>query len=181
MQCPDLKIIDNYVNNVNEILFEVKKPEIDKLFASRAVDAVGTGFRTLDGKNSTMYTLFGFEMPNYLKKICIETVDFKIFPEPYVCINKYPPGSWLGKHKDGPGAYWKFQLIFLQSTKSHFTWYDIEDNPYLVEEIPGRCVNLPLHVVHESTILEQHEDTKYSMVFTWGGKVDSSHQSWLKY
>ena len=175
MEGLDIEVIDNDVRNGNEILFEVKKPEIDKLFASRDINAVGTAFKTLDEKNTTMYTLHHSLIPDYLKKICTETVNFEHFPKPDVCINKYPKGSWLGKHKDSAGAYWKFQLIFLQSTKDHFTWYDEDNNSHLVNEIPGRCIELPLHITHESTTLEPYEDIKYSMVFTWGGQLGANY------
>lgn len=164
-----IQIIDNYIKNVDEILLEVKKPHIDKMFRSRAIDSKDAPFKTIDDKNATMYTLGGKEMPHPLLDICLKTVNFKPLPQPKVFINRYLPGSWLGKHKDGIGGYWKFQLIFLQSSKSHFTWYDESGNSHLVEEKPGRCVEVPLDLVHESTIIEPDEDTKYSMVFLWGG------------
>lgn len=115
-----------------------------------------------------MYTMMYNSFSTRLKELCVETVDFGRFPRPTeIAINRYGPGSYLGKHRDGAGGYWKFQLIFLKSTRSHFTWYDRDDNPHLVEEIPGRGLEMPLHIVHESTKIGHDEEDKYSMVFVW--------------
>lgn len=163
----NIKILENYVTNVTEILEEVYKHPKD-LFKSRSEGPGSYKFITLDGKGASMSTMMYHNFSKKLKKLCIKTVNFgKFFPPDQIAINKYPPGSYLGKHKDGTGKYWKFQLIFLQSTKSHFTWYDRENKPHLVEEIPGRGLEIPVHIIHESTEIDQDETTKYSMVFIW--------------
>lgn len=162
-----IELIDNYVTNVDEILEEVYKhpPEA---FKSRSGGSELYRFNTMCGKGASMYTMMYSSFSDRLKDLCVETVNFGRFPKPTeVAINRYVPGSYLGKHKDGAGRYWKFQLIFLKSTKSHFTWYDRDDNPHLVEEVPGRCVEMPLHIAHESTALAPDEEDKYSMVFVW--------------
>jgi hypothetical protein len=162
-----IELIDNYVTNVDEILNEVYKhpPEA---FKSRGEGSKLYKFNTMCGKGASMHTMMYFSFSPRLRELCVKTVDFGRFPKPTeVAINRYPPGSYLGKHKDGTGGYWKFQLIFLSSEKSHFTWYDRDDNPHLVEEVPGRCVEMPLHIAHESTALGLHEKDKYSMVFVW--------------
>lgn len=164
-------IFDDFITNTEEILEELKKPEINKLFSYRGKNPKRGGvyqFKSLDGKGANMYSLMDMHTPDYLKKLALKTAKFKTkFKPDQVVFNKYPPGGFLGKHKDSAGSYWEFHLIFLQSTKSHFTVYDDNDNPYLIEEKPGRCLDLPLGIIHESTQLDLDEETKYSMVFIW--------------
>lgn len=160
-----IEIIDNYVTNVDEILYEVSRHP-SKAFESRSEGR--SKFTSICGRGASMYTMMYGSFSDRLKELCVETVDFRGFSRPTeIVINRYPPGSYLGKHKDGVGKYWKFQLIFLKSTRSHFTWYDEQDNPHLVEEAPGRCLEMPLHILHESTPLGPDEDDKYSMAFIW--------------
>ncbi len=162
-----IELIDNYVTNVDEILEEVYKHPASA-FKDRADESGLYKFNTMDGKGASMCTMMYHSFSPKLKELCVKTVDFGRFPKPTeVAINRYLPGSYLGKHRDGAGRYWKFQLIFLQSTRSHFTWYDKEDRPHLVEEIPGRGLEMPLHIVHESTEIGLDEEDKYSMVFVW--------------
>jgi len=162
-----VKIIDNYVTNVKEILNEIfnHPPEA---FKHRFDGLEIYKFNTLCGKGATMCTMMYNSFSDKLKTLCLKTVDFGSFPKPTeIAINKYPPGSYLGKHKDGTGGYWKFQLIFLKSASSHFVWYDENDNPNQIEEIPGRMVEMPVNITHESTPLSPGEEDKYSMVFIW--------------
>lgn len=162
-----VNITDNYVTNIDEILEEVGK-QSPSSFKDRNDDKGFYKYNTLCGKGATLYTMMYHSFSSKLKELCVKTVDFGRFSPPTeIAINKYPPGSWLGKHKDGVGRYWKFQLIFLKSTRSHFTWYDENNNPHLVEEIPGRMVEMPLHIIHESTLIGLDEEDKYSMVFVW--------------
>lgn len=162
-----VKIIDNYITNVKEILNEVLNHPTEA-FKLRSDGPGIYKFNTLCGKGATMYTMMYNSFSDKLKTLCIKTADFGNFPKPTeIAINKYPPGSYLGKHKDGTGGYWKFQLIFLKSTSSHFVWYDENDNPNQVEEIPGRMVEMPVNIAHESTALSPDEEDKYSMVFIW--------------
>lgn len=161
----NIKLLNNYVTNVEEILEEIYKlPKA--IFKNRAEGSYK--FSTLCKKGATMSTIMYNSFPPELKKACVKTVDFFPFSPPTeIAINWYPPGSYLGKHKDGIGRYWKFQLIFLKSTRSHFTWYDGKDNPHLVEEVPGSGLEMPLNIIHESTPLLPDEEDKYSMVFIW--------------
>lgn len=164
-----IELTDNYVTNVDKILDEVYNHPLEA-FKSRGGGEKSNlyEFSTMCGRGASMYTMMYSSFSDRLKNLCVETVNFGKFPKPTeVAINRYLPGSYLGKHKDGTGRYWKFQLIFLTSTKPHFTWYDRDDNPHLVEEVPGRCVEMPLHIAHESTTLELDEEDKYSMVFVW--------------
>jgi hypothetical protein len=167
LQLYKVELMDNYVTNVEAILEEVYQHP-SSAFKDRS-DATGLyKFNTICGKGASMSTMMYRSFSPRLKELCVETVDFGKFPRPTeIAINKYLPGSYLGKHRDGAGQYWKFQLIFLKSTKSHFTWYDKEDTPHLIEEIPGRGVEMPLHIVHESTEIGTDEEDKYSMVFVW--------------
>lgn len=162
-----IQLLDNYVTNVDDILEEVGRHP-PSAFKIRSEESEFYEFRTICGKGATMYSLMYHCFSPQLKKLCVETVDFGKFPPPdEVVINRYPPGSYLGKHRDGAGKYWKFQLIFLKSSKSHFTWYDRENNAHLVEEVPGRGLEMPLNIVHESTEISPEEGDKYSMVFIW--------------
>lgn len=163
----NIEIFDNYVSNVDAILEEVyARPEY--AFKDRDDKKGLYKYNTLDGKGATLHTMMYSDFSVKLKQLCIETVDFGKYPKPKeIAINRYRPGAYLGKHKDSIGGFWKFQLIFLKSSKSHFTWYDKEDNPHLIEEIPGRLVELPPNIVHESTEIGADEEDKYSMVFVW--------------
>ena len=162
-----IKLLDNYVSNVDKILEEVYLHP-PSAFKTRSEESEFYRVKTICGKGATMYSIMYHFFSPRLKELCVETVDFGKFPHPdEIVINKYPPGSYLGKHRDGAGKYWKFQLIFLKSTKSHFTWYDREDNAHLVEEIPGRGLEMPVNIVHESTVIAPDEEDKYSMVFIW--------------
>lgn len=162
-----IDILDNYVSNVDQILEEVYNHP-PQAFKSRSKESQLYKFNTICGRGASMSTMMYHSFSKRLRELCIETVDFGRFPKPTeIAINRYSPGSYLGKHRDGAGLYWKFQLVFLKSTKSHFTWYDEDDNPHLVEEIPGRGVEMPLHIVHESTEIGPDEEDKYSMVFVW--------------
>lgn len=160
-------IYDDFISNHKEIVKELKKPEIDKLFLDRKEGYAR--FATYDGKGANMFTLMSYDAPQYLKDLALSTAKLNRIQLPdTIAFNKYLPGGYLGKHRDSTGKYWDFNLIFLQSTRSHFTVYDDEDNPHLIEEKPGRCIDMPLHILHESTPLGRDEDIKYSMVFTWG-------------
>jgi len=163
----NIEIIDNYVSNVDDILEEVyASPEY--IFKDRGDQNALYKYKTLDNRGGTLHTMMYHSFSDKLKELCIETVDFGKYSKPTeIAINRYRPGGYLGKHRDSVGGYWKFQLIFLKSSKSHFTWYDKEDNPHLIQEAPGRGVELPAHIVHESTEIGADEEDKYSMVFVW--------------
>jgi hypothetical protein len=168
MKSIDEYIIDGFITNVDEILAEIKKPEVDKLFLSRGYGE-RLQFNTKGQKGANMFSLINDFISPKLKNLCLKTAQLRrpINPD-MICINKYLPGNSLGRHVDAIGGYWDFNLIFLQSTRSHFTWYDDDDNPHLIEEVPGRCVDMPLNIPHESTLILPDEEPKYSMVFTWG-------------
>jgi hypothetical protein len=160
-------IYDDFLLNHEEIVSELKKPEIDIRFKYRGSNSPQE-FSTLDGVGADMYSMFDKDIPKYLKKLIVKTVKFKNkFKPDQIVINKYLPGGYLSKHKDSTGGYWDFNLVFLYSEKSHFTLYDENDNGFLVEEKPGRCVDMPLGIIHESTPLDLDESIKYSLVFIW--------------
>ena len=162
-----ISIYENYVKNVDAILEEaLNRP--DYAFRDRNDEKGPYKYNTICGRGGTLFTMMYHDFSPKLKELCIETVDFGKYPKPTeIAINRYKPGAYLGKHKDGVGKYWKFQLIFLKSSRSHFTWYDKDDQPHLIEEVPGRGIEMPVHIVHESTQLGLDEDDKYSMVFVW--------------
>lgn len=163
----DSYIYDNFITNPGEIVKELQKPEIDCLFKDRNYGAFK--FYTYDETGAKMFTLMPPDVPPYLRDLALSTAKLnRKQPPDSIAFNKYLPGGFLGKHRDSTGRYWDFNLIFLQSTKSHFVVYDNEDKPHLIDEVPGRCVDMPLHIIHESTPLDLDEDIKYSMVFTWG-------------
>ena len=160
-------IYDNFITNSQELVNELKKPEIDRLFKDRNKGKYK--FQTYDEKGANMFTMMHSDIPKYLKEMALSTAKLnRSQPPDTIAFNKYLPGGYLGKHRDSSGKYWDFNLIFLQSTRSHFMVYDENDMPHLIEEIPGRCIDMPLRIIHESTKIGLDEDIKYSMVFTWG-------------
>lgn len=163
----NVNITDDYVTNVDDILEEVYKHPLSA-FKDRSHGGGRYAFESIDGRGASMHTMMYPSFSPRLKELCVKSVDFGRFPPPMeVAINRYRPGTYIGKHKDGAARYWKIQLIFLKSSRSHFTWYDRDNKPHLVEEIPGRCVEIPLNVIHESTEIGLDEEDKYSMVFIW--------------
>lgn len=159
-----VKLVKNYLTNVDEILNLVEKHK-DK-FSSRSPDAVNK-FVTNYG-SSKMKSLFKINMSDELLDAIFKTIpDNRKFVDS-VTINRYDPGDYLVRHKDSSGGYWKFKLIFLKSDKDHFKWYDEAGKSYLVNEEPGAYLDMPIHLEHEVTIIEENENPKYSLVLAWG-------------
>jgi hypothetical protein len=158
---------ENYVTNVDEII-ELAEVEKDK-FSNRAA---GSEHQFLSSKYgpSKLYTLFNADMSQKLNDTIIKTIDPKhleIFPD-HIIINRYDPGSFLVRHKDMAGRYWKFQLIFLRTDKPHLMIYNKKyPEGKLIEEKPGALFHMPLSLEHEVTLIEENEKPKYSLVMAW--------------
>lgn len=157
---------ENYITNSDEI---VQQAELEKdKFSSRAKGAVNE-FTNRYGE-SNMHTLYYHDMSDTLKNIITKTIperDLEIPPDVY-CINRYDPGSYLVRHKDMVGNYWKFQLIFLQSDKPHLKIYNKKyPEGKLIEEKPGALFHMPLSLEHEVTLIGEDERPKYSLVAAW--------------
>lgn len=154
----------DYVTNVDEIMHHVRLH--DNKFVSRK-----EGRFKFENKygDSNMFSLFDTEMNNEMKEAIFRTMpkeDMRIKPTS-VTINKYLPGSYLPKHRDCAGMYWKFQLVFLTSEKPHLMVYTEDGQGHLVEEIPGALCEMPIDILHEVTEIEKGEAPKYSMVMAW--------------
>lgn len=156
-------LVSNYCTNVEEILRLVEQ-ESHK-FSSREPGAAHE-FSTQYG-DSRMKTLFYFNMSDELKLAIFKTIPDDIKRVSSFCINKYEPGDYLRRHKDSAGAYWKFKLVFLQSDRPHFKWYDRDNNGHLVREEPGALLEMPIDLEHEVTLIEADETPKYSLVLAW--------------
>jgi hypothetical protein len=159
-----VKLVKNYLTNVDEIL-ELVDQHLDK-FSSRSPDATNK-FVTQYGPTK-MKSLFGFNMSEELMSAIFKTIpDNRKFVDS-VTINRYEPGDYLPRHRDSSGGYWKFKLIFLRSDKPHFTWYDDTGTAHLVDEQPGAHLEMPIHIEHEVTRIDDSERPKYSLVLAWG-------------
>ena len=157
------RLVLNYCTNVEEILRLVEQ-ESNK-FSSRAPGAQHE-FSTQYG-DSSMKSLFYYNMSEDLKLAIFKTIPDDIKRVSSFCVNRYDPGDYLTRHKDSAGAYWKFKLIFLQSDRPHFKWYDNNNNGYLVEEEAGALLDMPIDLEHEVTLVEADERPKYSLVLAW--------------
>lgn len=162
----DIYLIENFITNVDEILSLVSKYE-DK-FSSRAK---GERYQVnLKNGPSNFHSIFHFEMPEDLKEAIFRTMpeEVKIMPPNEYCINRYMPGSYMVRHSDICGSFYKFYLIFLQSDKPHFKYYNDENpNGVLVEEKPGSRFNMPIELEHEVTEITEGERPKISLVMSW--------------
>ena len=159
-----VNLIENYCSNPSEIV-ELAEKYSDK-FSTRT-DGDKFQFKTKYGK-SNMKSMFHINMPKDLLDTIWKTIpEDRTFVES-VTLNRYDPGDYLPRHKDSIGSYWKFKLIFLQSDKPHFKWYDKEGNSYLIDEKPGAVVDMPIDLEHEVTEIGQDERPKYSLVLAWG-------------
>jgi hypothetical protein len=159
-----VKLIKGYLKNAEEI---VKLAEKEKnKFSFRAKDEK-YNFSTEYG-DSHMKSLFYFDMSEELKEAIFKTLPEKDKTADAFVINRYDPGDYLQRHKDSIGGYWKFKLIYLQSDKPHFIWYDNDGKANLVEEEPGAYLEMPIDIEHEVTKIGQNESPKYSLVLSWG-------------
>jgi len=159
-----VNMIKNYITNVDEII-ELAERHRDR-FSVREKDEAHN-FVT-QYRNSQLKSLFYFNMDSDLKDAIFKTIpDDRRFVTSYT-INRYDPGDYLLRHKDSVGGYWKFKLVFLRSDRPHFKWYDKDGNGFVVEEEPGALLDMPIHLEHEVTTIEQDERPKYSLVLAWG-------------
>jgi hypothetical protein len=167
MEKEDFWLEENYITNVDEIL-ELAEKYKDR-FSDRSPDSKDEFVNDRYGP-SRLYTLFYENMPDDLKAAIFKTIDKKhleIMPDTCV-INRYEPGSWLVRHKDHTGGYWKFQLIFLRTDRPHLKIYSKKyPDGKLIEEKPGALFHMPLSLEHEVTKIEEDERPKYSLVLTW--------------
>jgi Rad3-related DNA helicase len=159
-----VNLIKDYLKNANEIVSLAEK-EKDK-FSFRAKNET-YNFSTEYG-DSHMKSLFYVNMSEELKEAIFKTLPKEDRTANAYVINRYDPGDYLQRHKDSLGGYWKFKLIYLQSDKPHFVWYDDEGNANLVEEEPGAYLQMPINFEHEVTQIGLDERPKYSLVLSWG-------------
>lgn len=159
-----VKLIKNYLTNVDEIISLAEKHR-DKF--SNRTDNDTHNFKTTYG-SSKLKSLFHFNMDDELKAAITKTIPDNPKFITSMTINRYDPGDYLLRHKDSIGGYWKFKLIFLQSEKSHFKYFDDSGNEHLVDEEPGAYIDMPIHLEHEVTEIGLNEKSKYSLVLAWG-------------
>jgi hypothetical protein len=159
-----VNLIKDYLKNADEIVSLAEK-EKDR-FSFRAKNET-YNFSTEYG-NSHMKSLFYINMSEELKEAIFKTLPKEDKTANAYVINRYDPGDYLQRHKDSLGGYWKFKLIYLQSDKPHFVWYDDEGNANLVEEQPGAYLQMPINFEHEVTQIGLDERPKYSLVLSWG-------------
>ena len=115
-----------------------------------------------------MKSMFHFNMPDDLQDAIWKTIpEDKNFVHS-VTLNRNDPGDHLPRHKDSIGSYLKFKLVFLQSYKPNFKCYHHDGTGYLVDEVPGAVVNMPIDLEHEVTQIGKDERPKYSLVLAWG-------------
>jgi len=160
----NIKTIDNYLSNYNEII-ELAENESDK-FSIRQQGRLDN-FETKYG-SSSLKSLFYYNASEKLQEAVWRTLPYSKNERGEFVINRYDPGDYLLRHRDSQGLYWKFQLIFLRSDKNHFVWYDENNVENLIEEKPGMMLDMPLHIEHEVTKIDDNERPKYSLVLYWG-------------
>lgn len=164
----DFWLEENYITNSDEIV-ELAEKESHK-FADRSPGKYHEFVNDRYGP-SKLYTLFHNQMSDELKAAITKTIKdpshFEMPPDSYV-INRYDPGSYLVRHKDMAGRYWKFQLVFLRTDKPHLKVYnDKYPEGKFIEEKPGALFHMPLSLEHEVTLIEENERPKYSLVMLW--------------
>jgi hypothetical protein len=159
-----VKLIRNYLTNVDEIISLAEKHR-DKFSSRTETDTYD--FKTSYG-SSKLKSLFHFNMDDELKSAITRTIPDDARFITSMTINRYDPGDYLLRHRDSIGGYWKFKLIFLQSEKPHFKYFDDSGTEHIVEEEPGAYVDMPIHLEHEVTEIGLNEKSKYSLVLAWG-------------
>lgn len=158
---------ENYITNVDEIIALAEK-EKDK-FSNRE-KGQAEEYKSERYGYSKLYTLLNYNMSEELKTAILKTIDPKHLevPPDDLAINRYDPGSYLVRHKDSAGKYWKFQLVFLRADKPHLKVYNKKyPEGKLIEEKPGALFHMPLSLEHEVTLIEEGERPKYSLVMVW--------------
>lgn len=154
--------IENYMTNVDEVMDLIHKYQY--LFKKR--DGAKT-FYTRYG-NASLKQIYHYDMPEELTEAIFKTIPIKWTDRLNYCVNKYEAGDHIPKHKESDGSYWMFKLIFLQSDKPHFKYWDEQDEEHLVEEKPGASFNMHLGTLHAVTEIASDESPKYSIVIMQG-------------
>jgi hypothetical protein len=159
-----VKLYENYISNVDNILRLVEK-ENDRFFVRSENEKYN--FHTQYG-DSKLKSHFLWNMTEDLKEEILNGLNNEDKTAHGITINRYDPGDFLLRHRDSQGSYYKFKLIFLRSDKPHFKWYDESGIGHLIDEKPGSYLEMPIHLEHEVTKIEQDERPKYSLVLSWG-------------
>lgn len=159
-----VNLVKNYLTNVEEII-SLAEEHRDK-FSDRQ-SGKQYNFSTAYG-DSKLKSLFHFNMNDKLVDAIFSTIPDDKRTISSFTINRYDPGDYLLRHKDSAGGYWKFKLIFLRSDQPHFQWFDENGNAHLVDEEPGSYLEMPIHLEHAVTKIEENEKPKYSLVLAWG-------------
>ena len=159
-----VNLVKNYLTNSDEII-SLAERHLDR-FSDRQ-PGKRYNFSTAYG-DSKLKSLFHFNMDRDLIDAIFSTIPDDKKTITSFTINRYDPGDYLLRHRDSAGGYWKFKLIFLRSDRPHFQWFDDQGNSYLVDEEPGAYLEMPIHLEHAVTEIEQDERPKYSLVLAWG-------------
>ena len=154
--------IENYMTNVDEVMALIHKYE--HLFTVR------DGSKTFSTKygDASLKQIHQYDMPQDLTDAIFKTIPIKWSNRLNYCVNKYESGDHIPKHKDSDGAYWLFKLIFLQSDKPRFTYWDKDGNEHLVDEKSGALFNMELGTPHAVTKIGENEAPKYSICIMQG-------------
>ena len=135
-------ITEEQVNHINELLSELQ----DDAFWTRR-ENLGPS-RGVDGQECA-YDFMGHTfMPGELREYLLEIVPRE---EGYflgeICINRYKPGDYIGKHKDR-AAYRMNRVIALQENGDGIY---IDDEDRFIEDVKGQAVTIqgvgPVHSV----------------------------------
>jgi hypothetical protein len=159
-----VNLVKNYLSNSSEIV-DLAEKHYDR-FSDRQ-PGKKYNFSTSYG-DSQLKSLFYFNMDNDLTDAIFKTIPDDKRTVTSFTINRYDPGDFLLRHKDSAGGYWKFKLIFLRSDLPHFQWFDKDGTSHLVDEEPGALLDMPIHLEHEVTKINDFEQPKYSLVLAWG-------------
>jgi hypothetical protein len=162
----DVYLVENYITNIDEIINLLEKYK-DKFTVREPGHA--NNFQTKYG-SSKFKSLFYTDTPDDLKEAVFRTMPEEVLfmpPDEY-CFNIYEPGSYLRRHTDVGGKFYKFDLIFLQSDKPHLKYYtkDLPEGA-LVQEMPGALCRMPIEMEHEVTEIGSDERPKISFVMSW--------------
>jgi hypothetical protein len=158
----NITIVDDYIAGPSRIV-DLAVSASDRF--SQRVPGEVAAFETQYGQ-SNFKSLFQNLMPMELLAEIRSQLPKSDLSADEILLNRYDPGDFLVRHTDAIGGFWRFKLIFLQSNASHFVYYD-GNEPHLVEEIPGRMIQIPLSLEHAVTMIEDWEQPKYSMVLVW--------------
>lgn len=162
----NISLVENYITNVDEVLCLLEKYK--DLFRTRE-PGYAENFKTKHG-SSKFKSLFYVDTPPDLKEAIFRTMpeEIQFIPPDEYCFNLYEPGSYLRRHTDIGGKFYKFYLIFLQADKLHLKYYDDEHpDGEFIKEVPGALCKMPIDLEHEVTEIGQDEKPKISFVMSW--------------